>query len=73
MKYFDRLKNLRIDNDLTETYVADLLKIEQQQYHDYENGHKSLPLDYLRTLCKLYGVSSNYILGLPSSLEYPKR
>lgn len=73
MEYFDRLKSLRIDNDLYQKDVAKVLGIDQQYYSKYETGKNELPLRHLMTLCKFYGVSSDYILGLPEDLEYPKR
>ncbi len=73
MEYFDRLKSLRIDNDLYQKDVAKILGIDQQYYSKYETGKNELPLRHLMTLCKFYGVSSDYILGLPEDLEYPKR
>ncbi|MDE5974553.1 MAG: helix-turn-helix domain-containing protein [Eubacterium sp.] len=73
MEYFDRLKSLRIDNDLYQKDVAKVLGIDQQYYSKYEIGKNELPLRHLMTLCKFYGVSADYILGLPEDLEYPKR
>ncbi len=73
MEYFDRLKSLRIDSDLYQKDVAKILGIDQQYYSKYETGKNELPLRHLMTLCKFYGVSSDYILGLPEDLEYPKR
>lgn len=73
MEYFDTLKSLRIDNDLYQKDVAKILGIDQQYYSKYETGKNELPLRHLMTLCKFYGVSADYILGLPEDLEYPKR
>ncbi len=73
MEYFDTLKSLRIDNDLYQKDVAKVLGIDQQYYSKYETGKNELPLRHLMTLCKFYGVSADYILGLPEDLEYPKR
>lgn len=73
MEYFDTLKSLRIDNDLYQKDVAKVLGIDQQYYSKYETGKNELPLRHLMTLCKFYGVSADYILGLPEDLEYTKR
>ncbi len=53
---------------MTQKQVADYLKITQQQYSLYENGKRTLPVDLLIELSKLYGLSTDYILGL--SNEY---
>ena len=59
-----RLRDLREDHDYTQAYVAKKLNITQQQYQLYESGKRSLQIEHLIVLCRLYGVSSDYILGL---------
>lgn len=70
MEYYERIKNLRIDADLTQAQVADILKTGQSYYAKYENGHRALPIDRLRDLCILYNVSADYILGIPEGMPY---
>lgn len=64
MDYMKRLYDLRTDNDLRQEDVAKILKITSQAYGMYENGKRSLPIEYLITLAKFYNVTSDYILGL---------
>lgn len=64
MDYTKRLYDLRIDNDLNQEDVARVLKITTPAYGMYENKNRSLPIESLVTLCKFYGVTSDYILGL---------
>lgn len=64
MDYTKRLYDLRIDNDLRQEDVARILKVTSQAYGMYENGKRSLPIEYLITLSEYYNVSSDYILGL---------
>ena len=73
MKYYnDRLKELRIDRDMTQSQIADILQIRQEYYSKYELGKIPLPVNHLKTLCLYYGVSSDYILGLPKNLKWPR-
>lgn len=72
MEYYDRIKNLRTDADLSQKQVADLLKTSQSYYAKYENGHRPLPIDRLRELCLYYNVSADFILGLPEGMPYGK-
>ncbi|HAL20120.1 MAG TPA: transcriptional regulator [Ruminococcaceae bacterium] len=72
-KYNERLKELREDRDVTQQYVADLLKTTRSYYGQYERGVRPLPMDHLITLCNFYGVSADYILGLPENMPFPKR
>lgn len=64
MDYTKRLYDLRTDNDLKQEDVAKVLKITTQAYGMYENKKRSLPIESLIILCRFYGVSSDYILGL---------
>ena len=62
--YFERLRELREDNDLKQKDVADILNTTQQVYSRYENGLNEIPIHHLVTLSKFYKVSTDYILGL---------
>ena len=73
MQYYDRIRALREDRDLKQQDIANILNMKQQQYSNYERGYRALPTDILKTLCTYYGVSADYILGLPNDLEYPTR
>ena len=64
MKYIKRMCDLREDHDMTQQEVADVLGTSQTMYARYERGANELPIHHLITLCKLYGVSADYILGL---------
>lgn len=64
MDYTKRLYDLRVDNDLKQEDVANVLKITKQAYGMYENKKRGLPIESLITLCKFYNVSSDYILGM---------
>lgn len=59
-----RLRDIREDADLTQKEVAEVLKITTQQYHLYESGKRSLPVDLLISLCCFYNLSADYVLGL---------
>ncbi len=64
MDYCKRLHDLRVDHDLRQEDVAQLLKITSQSYGMYENGKRGLPIEFLITLAEYYDVSTDYILGL---------
>ena len=65
--YYERIRDLREDNDLTQQDVANVLKTTQQVYSRYEKGENELPIHHLVTLCKFFKVSADYILGLDTS------
>ena len=64
VKYIKRIRDLREDNDLTQQEVADVLETSQTMYARYERGANEMPIRHLIKLCRLYRVSSDYILGL---------
>ena len=59
-----KLKELREENNLTQSQIADYLNIKQNTYSQYENEKRQLPIDVLIKLAKLYKVSTDYILEL---------
>ena len=61
--YFQRLRDLREDADLSQKQVAALLGIQQTVYSRYERGFQTIPLEHLLTLADFYHVSTDYLLG----------
>lgn len=64
--YVKIIRDLREDADLTQTQVAEILGTSQTMYARYERGASELPIRHLISLCRLYRVSADYILGLRS-------
>lgn len=63
-QYFEILRELREDHDLTQSQLARVLGTTQQVYSRYELGVNEMPVRHLRTLCQFYQVSADYVLGL---------
>ena len=57
------LRGLREDNDLTQSQIAEVLGTSQTMYARYERGANEIPLRHLITLCKLYNISADELLG----------
>ena len=72
MNYAERIRALREDSDKTQTEIAQLLKVGQRTYCDYELGTTRIPVDSLILLAKLYNVSMYYICGLSDTKGYFK-
>ena len=68
----NRIKNLRIDNDLSQEDIAKVLGISFKTYSPYEIGDATIPLKHLNSLCNYYNVSMDYILGFTDEKNYPK-
>lgn len=61
--YFKRLRDLREDNDMKQTDIAEYLGIQQTVYSRYERGFQTIPVEHLIKLADLYKVTTDYILG----------
>ena len=72
MQIGDRIRELRVDRDLTQANIANILKTSQSYYSEYELGKRAIPIQHIITLCLFYGVSADYILGLPKGLLWPR-
>ena len=64
MNYYERLKDIREDNDLRQTDIAKLLKTTRQQVSKWETGVQMMGVDKYITLAKYYNISVDYLLGL---------
>ena len=74
MKYNERIRALREDNDLNQTQVAAIIHVSQRTYSDYESGRIRLPVDSLMALAKYYDLSMDYISGASNEKKnYPKK
>lgn len=63
VNYAKRIRDTREDRDLTQQQIAKALHTTQGYYSKYELGKRALPIEHLITLCKLYDLSADYLLG----------
>ena len=72
--YENRLRDLREDRDLRQRDLAELLKVHQTTYSDYELNRLNIPVAVLHALADFYSVSVDYLLGRTNSKNpYPKK
>ena len=64
MDYRTRMRNLREDRDLTQRAVGAVINKSQQGYSHIEEGRAELKIDDLIKLCRFYGVSADYCIGM---------
>ena len=64
MNYRIRMRNLREDRDLTQREVGAVINKSQQGYSHIEDGRAELKIDDLKKLCRFYGVSADYFIGM---------
>lgn len=64
MDYRVRMRNLREDRDLTQREVGQIIHKSQQGYSHIEEGRAELKIEDLVTLCRFYGVSADFFVGM---------
>ena len=62
--YFQRLEDLRVDNDKTQIEIAEYLNLNSNVYWRYEKGEREIPVWAVIKLADYYRVSTDYLLGL---------
>jgi transcriptional regulator with XRE-family HTH domain len=68
-KHYPRLRELRAAAGLTQTEIADILDMQQNQYSRYERGERELPMHLFVKLAEHYRVSLDYMVGLSDTRE----
>lgn len=69
MDYRERLRQVREDRDLTQAEIGRLLNKSQQGYNHIEAGRAELKIDDLKKLCRFYGLSADYLIGLSDEVR----
>ncbi|MBQ3842628.1 MAG: helix-turn-helix transcriptional regulator [Ruminiclostridium sp.] len=69
---YNRIRDLREDNDKKQKEIAAYLCCSQQAYSNYELGMRDIPPDILIKLADLYSTNVDYILGLTNNKTYYK-
>ena len=62
------LRTIRTERGLSQMEIAELLDTTQQ-YSKYENGQNEIPVRHIITLCRFYGISADWLLGLKDTRE----
>lgn len=68
MKLNEKLRELRLQKNYSQSYVADKLHISRQAVSKWENGWASPDLENLKLLSGLYGVTVDELLGKTSAV-----
>lgn len=66
----NRLKELRIEKDLSQSKLAELFNISQQAVSHYEKGIRGIDSSLITNLAKFFDVSTDYLLGISNIRNY---
>lgn len=64
-----KLKQIRIDANLTIEQLAKKIKLPQNIIQQYENGETVPNVNFLLDICSLFNISADYLLGLSNNLK----
>ena len=69
IKYYPRLRELRVSAGFNQTEIAEILDMQQNQYSRYERGERELPMHLFVKLAVHYQVSLDYMVGISDTKE----
>ncbi|MGN0591916.1 MAG: helix-turn-helix domain-containing protein [Ruminococcus sp.] len=73
MPFYQRLKDLKEDADLTQREVAAIIGVSVNHYGKYERGETDLPFEKAILLADYYHVSLDYLAGRTNQKNEPSR
>lgn len=72
MEINETFKGLIEDTDTSVQELAEKIGVNRKQIQRWMNGDAEMGIYKLKKICEYYGVSADYILGLPKGLEWPR-
>lgn len=66
---FQRIQDLRIDSDLSQKKIGEILHISQRSYSHYETGSRNIPIEILIRLADYYDTTIDYLVGRTDNKE----
>lgn len=63
----ERIKKLRLESDMTQKQLADILGLTPKMISFYELGQRNPPNDILMKMSAIFNVSTDYLLGKSDS------
>lgn len=70
MDFSARLKELRTDNDMSQTELAEKLNLKASAISKYEKCITQPALETLKKIAKIFGVTVDYLIGV-SDIKNP--
>lgn len=64
MSFGEKIRNARVDMDLSQRDMANLVPMNQSNYSKIERGVQEPSLEQLRRICQILNVDPRYLLNL---------
>lgn len=68
--YSNKLKELRIEKNLTQKKISEILNISEITYTHYESEYYIIPIKHLNTLCNYFEITIDYIFEFNNISSY---
>ena len=65
---YEKIKNLRVNSGMNQVQLAKRLGITKSAVNSWETGINSPSLSYIIKLAQIFGVSTDYLLGVNERL-----
>lgn len=69
MYKYHRIRDLREDNDISQTKCAEIFYVSKNTYIRYETGERIPPIDFIERVADFYKVSIDWICGRTDKRE----
>ena len=69
MSFVQRLKDLRIEKNVTQQQVGNFLGVGRATIAGYETKDKHPDFDKLNLLAQFFNVTTDYLIGVPNSVK----
>lgn len=73
MELFEKIKDLRERNNISQKEFAGLLNISPSTYNSYEKGNSTYTAPMLKKICEILHCSSDELLGLNENITIEDR
>ena len=60
----EKLKELRIEKNVSQKIVANAIGVTLSAYSNYEQGIRTPSVEIIKKLCEYFKVSADYLIGL---------
>lgn len=69
MEVTKSITKIRKEKGYSQAQIANILKTTQQQYSKYEKGVQEIPVRHIITLCEVYNITANKLLGIDTYMS----
>ena len=66
MESGNRIRELRVQNKMTQAELAAQINAKKNTVSRYETGVRGIDTDTIRRLCEIFHVTADYLLGISS-------